>query len=555
MKKTIIITFSIGLVLLGFFYLLPVLVNNYLNKNAETIVSNMIVRTNDFAGHEVNFGKISLDYNYQGTYLKMDSVHIYPGEKLKGENKIKFNLSFKKASLTGFQWVDFLFDNSIHLDSAYISDVVLETTTPDLEEIAGKMEQGKESQGENYKKINLNHFRVNQASFQNKDSKTDSTRLLIKDLFIFADGFSLTDQDLESQQALFSVDNIEGYLEDVQLHVNDYINVVAAKELSFNTSEQRLSIEQIGFNNKLRKYSYINRFVKETNWMEFNDARLEILGMDFQSYFRQGIIVADELQLDHLNLEVFRDKRKVEDTSKRPKMIHEIIHDLPKNIWLKEINFENMKITYQERPDTKAPSSGKIFFDQVNGEILGFTNFEDRLAKDDTLKILAEGRLMGEGKIDMQADYLINDEEGKFFIRGSIGEMNLTSLNNMIMPATRVALKGGRLDNLYFNIMADEFDGTGDVIAKYHNLEIEILDKNYKRNRNIFRDIGAFLANKLVVRTNNPQNSGDLQKGDVYFRREKHKFIFHYWWNLILSGLKSTITGDSEQELRDKAAN
>lgn len=555
MKKPVIITFAIGLVLLGFFYLLPILVNNYLNKNAETIVSNMIVRTNDFAGHEVNFGKISLDYNYQGTYLKMDSVHIYPGEKLKEENKIKFNLSFKEASLTGFQWVDFLFYNSIHLDSAYIAEVVLETLTPDLEEITDKMEQGKGKQGENYKKISLNHFRVNQAYFQNKDSKTDSTRLLINDLFIFADGFSLTDQDLESQQALFSVDNIEGYLEDVQLHVNDYINVVEAKELSFNTSEQKLSIEQIGFNNKLRKYSYINRFVKETNWMEFNDARLEILGMDFQSYFRQGVIVADELQLDHLNLEVFRDKRKVEDTSKRPKMIHEIIHELPKSIWLKEINFENMKITYQERPDTKAPSSGKIFFDQVNGEILGFTNFEDKLAQNDTLKILAKGRLMGEGQIDMQADYLINNEEGKFFIKGNIGEMNLTSLNNMIMPATRVALKGGRLDNLYFNIVADELDGTGDVIAKYHNLEIEILDKNYKRNRNIFRDIGAFLANKIVVRTDNPQKSGDLQKGEVYFRREKHKFIFHYWWNLILSGLKSTITGDSEQELRDKAAN
>ena len=87
MKKPVIITFAVGLVLLGFFYLLPVLVNSYLNKNAETIVSNMIVRTNDFAGHEVNFGKISLDYNYQGTFLEMDSVHIYPGEKLKQENK------------------------------------------------------------------------------------------------------------------------------------------------------------------------------------------------------------------------------------------------------------------------------------------------------------------------------------------------------------------------------------------------------------------------------------------------------------------------------------
>ncbi|WP_146947865.1 hypothetical protein [Cyclobacterium qasimii] len=555
MKKPFIITFIIGLVLLGFFYLLPLLVNNYLNNNAERIVSNMIVRTSEFAGHEVNFGKIRLDYNYQGTFLKMDSVNIHPGQELMEEDKIKFNLTFKEASLTGFRWVDFLFYNSIKLDSAYIADVVLETVTPDLEEMTDNMGQENGNQGENYKKISINHFRINKASFENRDSETDSTRLLINDLFIFADGFSLSDQDLESQEALFSVNSIEGYLAEVELHVNDYINVVEANDLSFNTTEQKLSIEKAAFKNKLLKYSYINRFEKETNWMEFNNARLEISGMDFQSYFREGKIAADNVQLDHLELEVFRDKRKVEDTTKRPKMIHDIIKGLPKSIWLKSINFENTTITYQERPDTKAPSSGKIFFDQVNGEILGFTNYAEKLSLNDTLSIKAKGRLMGEGQIDMQADYLINDKEGKFLLEGTVGQMNLTSLNNMIMPATRVALKQGRLDNLYFNIVANDIEGTGDVIARYSDLQIEILDKDYKRNKNVFRDIGAFIANKLVIRTHNPQKSGDLQKGEVYFQRAEHKFIFHYWWNLVLSGLKSTITGDTEQDMREKQTN
>ena len=181
MKKPVIITFIIGLVLLGFFYLLPVLVNNYLNKNAERIVSNMILRTSDFVGHEVNFGKIRLDYNYRGTFLKMDSVSIYPGK-----------------------------------------------------EITDKMGQDEGSQGENYRLIELNHFRVNKADFINKDSKSDSTRLLINDLFVFADGFSLSDEDIKSQEAIFSVDIIEGYLGEVQLHVNDYINVIQANDLSFN---------------------------------------------------------------------------------------------------------------------------------------------------------------------------------------------------------------------------------------------------------------------------------------------------------------------------------
>ncbi|WP_439481952.1 hypothetical protein [Cyclobacterium plantarum] len=551
MKKSIITILIIAGVLFALFQLLPLLVNNYLNNNAERIVSNMITRTNDFAGHEVRFGDIQLNYDYRGTFLKMESVEIMPGESLEDAEKIKFHLSFDEASLTGFQWVDFLFFNSIKLDSAYLENVVLETVTPDLEEL-GKEGSSEGKEGKDYQNIGLNHLRVNQVSFDNKDAATDSVRLSIKDLFVFADGLNLSKEDRESPEALFSVDNIEGYMDEAQVHINEYRNTIRAKDFSFNTTERKMVIEQVAFNNKLEKYAYVNQFEKETNWMELSNGRLQVDGMDFQEYFRQGRIIADSLHLGQIQLEVFRDKRKQEDRSKRPKMIHEILNELPKQLHLKTIFIEEAYIAYEERPDTQAPSAGKIFFDQVNGEISGFTNIEDELAQNDTLTILAKGRLMGKGLIDMKADYLINDENGKFFMTGSIGGMVLAPLNDLIMPATRVALKSGRLDQLFFNIEANDLEGTGEVIVKYKDLEIEILDKNYERDQNIFRKLGAFLANKVVIPSQNPNKSGKLNKGEVYFERAQHKFIFHYWWNLVLSGLKSTITGETEEEMREK---
>jgi len=551
MKKTLILLLIIAGVLFTLFQLLPLLVNSYLNNNAERIVRNMITRTNDFAGHEVHFGDIQLDYDYRGTFLKMESVDITPGEQLEDAEKIKFHLSFEEASLTGFRWVDFLFFNRIKLDSAYIEHVILETVTPDWEEL-GKDELDKGKEGKDYQNIGVNHLRVNQVSFENKDAATDSVRLSIKDLFVFADGFNLSRDDRESQETLFSVDNIEGYMDEARVHVNEYMNTIRAKDFSFNTTDQRMVIEQVSFHNKLDKYEYINKFEKETNWMELSNARLQVEGMDFQEFFRKGRIMAASLQLDHMELEVFRDKRKPEDTTKRPKMVHEILGELPRQLDLKTISIDGAYIAYEERPDTKAPSAGKIFFDQVNGEITGFTNVKDESADNDTLKILAQGRLMGTGLIDMQANYLINDENGKFFMKGKVGGMVLAPLNDLIMPATRVALKSGRLNDLYFDIEADELEGTGEVIVKYEDLEIEILDKNFERDQNIFRKLGAFLANKVVIRSQNPNKSGNLSKGDVYFKRARHKFIFHYWWNLVLSGLKSTLTGESEEEMREK---
>ncbi|SHM42603.1 protein of unknown function [Cyclobacterium lianum] len=547
-KYTIIILIVLGLIF-AIFQFLPLLVNFYLNNNAERIVSNMITRTNDFAGHEVHFGNIQLDYDYRGTFLKMESVEIRPGEQLSDEEKIKFHLSFDEASLTGFQWVDFLFFNSIKLDSAYIEQVLLETVTPDLEEINTEELGGGSDSGKDYQNIGLNHLRVNQVSFENRDSATDSVRLSIKDLFVFADGFNLSKEDRQSRDALFSVDNIEGYMDEARLHINDYRNIIRAKDFSFNTTDRKLMIQQVAFNNKLEKYAYVNQFDKETNWMELSDGRLQVDGMDFQEYFRNGKIMVDSMQLAQIQLHVFRDKRKQEDTSRRPKMIHEILNELPRQVQLRHIAIEDAYIAYEERPDTQAPTSGKIFFDQVNGNISGFSNMK---SGNDTLKVSAKGRLMGKGLIDMQADYLTNDESGQFFIRGSIGGMVLAPLNDLIMPATRVALKSGRLNELFFNISANDLEGTGDVIVRYEDLEIEILDKNYQRDQNIFRKLGAFLANKVVIPSQNPSKSGTLSEGDVYFKRAKHKFIFHYWWNLVLSGLKSTITGQTEEEMRDQ---
>ncbi|MEX0882692.1 MAG: DUF748 domain-containing protein [Cyclobacteriaceae bacterium] len=544
----------ITIVIASLFLAAPVLINWYLNQNADRIVSNMITRTNDFAGHDVNFGDIEIDYNFQGTFLHLKEVEIFPGDQISGKDMIRFNLSFDAASLTGFSWLDFLLNNSIQLDSAYIENVNLTSETPPLEEPEDGDVQEETPEGKDYNIISVTHLRINKVSFENRDSYTDSTRISIQDLFVFADDFRLTKEDRESRNALFSVNSIEGYMAQAVFHLNDYRNTVMANDFSFNTIEKTMAIEKVAFQNKLDKYEYINEFEKETNWMELKNGKLEVEGMDFQSYFRKGQIVADSLLLKGLDLEVFRDKRKTEDTARRPKMIHEILQELPKQINISEIIIDDAYISYEERPDTKAPRAGKIYFDQVNGKISRFTNFEALLNEDDKMEVKAKGNLIGQGTIDLEVTYFLKDESGKFLMKGKVGSMDLRALNPMIEPATRVALKNGTLNELYLDITADDNEGTGQVIAKYQDLEIEILDKNYQNNQNILRRIGAFLANKIAVPSFNPTKDGELKKGDVYFQREKHKFIFNYWWELVLSGLKSTVTGDTEADMRKNAA-
>src|SRR5690606_24028757 len=193
MKRSFWIKTAIFVVLLVLLIMrgVPLLVNIYLNANAEEIVSDMITRTNDFGGHEVSFGNIRFDYDYRGTYLHLADVRIFPGEKITENDKIKFDLQFDQARLTGFSWRGFLFQNSIRLDSAFIENLNIESITPPIDSLTIKKETRADRGGEDYEQISVNRIRVNKASFENRDSYTDSTRLSIVDLFVFGDDFLL----------------------------------------------------------------------------------------------------------------------------------------------------------------------------------------------------------------------------------------------------------------------------------------------------------------------------------------------------------------------------
>src|SRR5690606_16513029 len=138
----------------------PYFINLYLNANAEEIVSDMITRTNDFGGHEVHFGEITVNYDYRGTFLQLSDVRINPDENA-GKNQIKFNLTFDQASLTGFSWTDFLFDNSITLDSAVIDNITIESITPPLDSLVQNKGTRNEKGGEDYKLVAVEKIRVN----------------------------------------------------------------------------------------------------------------------------------------------------------------------------------------------------------------------------------------------------------------------------------------------------------------------------------------------------------------------------------------------------------
>lgn len=550
MKKIIIALIGLIVVIVLVLRGVPYLINNYLNNNADRIVSNMITRTSGFGNHEVTFGKIKLDYNYFGTYLEITDIKIEPTEEI-SRDQVKVNLHLKEAKITGFRWASFLLDNSIKIDSASLENLEVLTFSPPIDSLhLEKSDSKKRKTNKDYDVIGAKCISLKNFNLENRDSRNDSVRLDINELSVTAHEFLLTKEDIQNPASLFKVGVIEGEIKDINLHFDQFRQVAALQNLIFNTKNQTMHIEHFNLLNKLDKYAYTSSFDKRKGWIQLKNGNLEIKGMDFNSFLSKGVFEIDTLIASNMKLESFINKKIPENFEKRPAMVHEIFENVNTSIHIKNTQLKNAYILIEERPDNDAPRSGTIFFSDLNANIGSISNHKNDIHEEENkLQINAEAMLMGKGKVNIEINYILDDSEGNFHIRGSLGKIDLREINNMVEPEAKLRIKSGVINRLDFNIFANDFDGEGEVIVRYDDLEIELLNNDFVKDKNLLRKIGSFIASKVIIKSQNPRKNGELQKGVVYAKRIQHKSDFNYWWQLIFSGIKSTVSGEDKEAL------
>jgi hypothetical protein len=525
---------------------IPFLINLYLNDNAERIVSNMITRTSGFGDHQVKFGEINLDYNYSGTFLNIADISVEPSEAI-DERKVRISLKAKRLNISGFSWSSYFLSNSISINSAVLDDIIIFSVIPPLDSLLKVEDAPQLKENRDYDYITVGHFELNNFTVKAKDYLYDSLRFSMDNLSVLADNFQLRKEDLHNPKSLFNVDQVEGHLDRFELHFDEYRQYVLIQDIELDMKKENLLFGSFDLLHKQGKYEYTGQMEYRKGYLTIHDAQVEAKGVDYNLYLNQGILVVDTLITQNLRLESFADLRKKEDMERRPMMINEAVNNLTEPIHIRFAQIRDSHIQIEERPDNQAPVAGSMFFSEVNANISNISNYKDIRGENDVLEIDASGRLMGQGLVKLNVTYALDNDEGRFRLKGSMGPMDLTLLNSMIEPEAKISLKTGKLNRVDFNILGNNEWGEGDLIVRYENLEIELLNQDFEKDRNLFRRIGTFLANKVVIKSANPKNNGELREGKVYFERVRNKSMFNYWWMMILSGLKSTITGDDPE--------
>lgn len=348
-------------------------------------------------------------------------------------------------------------ENSILVDSANIDTIdtiTIQTISPALDSLDFSNSNPKKTEHRVDNIISVGHFGLNHLSVEDRDSHTDSLRL-----------------------ALFDVDLILGTNGRVVIHLDEYRQKVEVDSLTFSTEKSTLGIGNLFLIHKLGRYTYTGLQDKRMSWIEIVDAEINVKGMDFNSYFRKGMVEIDSLSALNLQLSVFTDKRKAEDLTKRPPMFHESVNNLGQIIHTRHIYPTDSYLRMEERPDNNGPLSGVLFFTHLNAEITNISNYKEEIIMDSLMVMKIRAKLMDISPVDIKMSYDLTSENGDFALIGTLGKMPLRILIDIRESGAKISLKLGVINRFDFNIVGNDYEGNGEAIVRYEALELELLNK------------------------------------------------------------------------------
>jgi hypothetical protein len=74
----------------------------------------------------------------------------------------------------------------------------------------------------------------------------------------------------------------------------------------------------------------------------------------------------------------------------------------------------------------------------------------------------------------------------------------------------------------------------------YNDLKVQMPESDENKAEGI-TGFALLIANNFIIKDSNPKGDKPPRLSSIEFVRNKERFMFHYTWKSILSGLKETI--------------
>jgi len=156
---------------------------------------------------------------------------------------------------------------------------------------------------------------------------------------------------------------------------------------------------------------------------------------------------------------------------------------------------------------------------------------------------------MGKGQMTVSLSGRIYDSNNTVEVTGSLSEMEGSELNPILEKNAFIYVTSGRINEMKFAFTADNNKADGRMTMRYHGLDITIKNKLTDDTTALKERFISFIANRRVL-DSNPLKDEDVREGIIAYKRDNERFFFHYFFQAILTGIRSSIATNQNNRNR-----
>jgi len=269
-------------------------------------------------------------------------------------------------------------------------------------------------------------------------------------------------------------------------------------------------------------------------------------GIAWGEIFRHATIAVRSVEIDRPRLDLFQDHTRPEPphrTSDPPvRLPNQVMRDAALRLLVDSVRVRDGRIVYAELERGK-PKPGVVTFDDLDGSLVNLSNDPGRMSAEQPLVVTASAKLMGAGLLAAVLEIPLLSKGFDMRYHGTLGPMAFTDFNRFAATNTDIRFDKGEVVGVEFFAVVTDGRARGRVIPRYRDLGIGFTAKSGGFLAKAKRSITRFIANRFVIRRDNPEDAGEgpLVSAPIDVKRQKTDGLFSFLWYSLRDPIRRVI--------------
>lgn len=315
---------------------------------------------------------------------------------------------------------------------------------------------------------------------------------------------------------------------DVQ--TEDSISHLTLQSFDLSYMNKSLTIKDLSFVPNISESEMQKRYQFQNTQFAGKVGLLKITGLNYDSLFYHKKLFIEEIVIDSVALNLFRNKTKPMDMKRFPVYLGQTIRGIKLPLQISKVNATHVNLVNREHKEDGFYATANINRGTVKAE--NISNIDSTKL----LSISASAYLENKVPFDLVLgfDYL----KPQFRIEGSFEKFNFVDLNQLLSEYIPVKINSCIVDAIKFSGTAYEREATGTMKFLYHDLNIDLELKEMAKWKS---SVLAFAANTIVASANPTSPDQPAKVVQYHVERDMNKSFINITIKSALAGLKETV--------------